>query len=131
MLEAKLFRIRQTDTYTMGVLVIKNQFIFILERPWLNNKNNISCIPTGKYLVNYLAKSASGKYRDVYHVTNVPNRVGILIHKGNLVLHTLGCLITGSRRGKLKGMPAVLGSAAALRKLHSLANRKSFMLEVI
>ncbi len=112
-----LLRYRQTKDYTLGWLVVKGEVFYTIERPWLNNKQNVSCIPTGDYKFKFLAKSGSGKYRNVYHVTGVTGRSGVLIHNGNLVSHSRGCIIIGSRLGTLGGKTAVLGSRSALRRL--------------
>ena len=103
---------------------------FILEPPWRNNRSNVSCIPTGDYKVTYLPRSASGKYKDCYHVQDVEGRFAILVHKGNTRRDTMGCLLPGSRVGLLGGRLAVLGSAIAMRKLHGLTGRKGFNLYV-
>jgi hypothetical protein len=63
-----------------------------LELPWLNNQRNISCIPTGKYIVK---KRYSKKYRNHLHVTDVDNRTWILIHSGNYHTDILGCVLVG------------------------------------
>lgn len=114
-----------------------------LELPWRNNASGLSCIPTGTYLVEYLARSASGKYHDVYHVTDVPGRGGILIHPGNFAgardlgmrCDVLGCILPGRRIGRLPVIGgdqlAVIDSRGALRDLHLVAQRRSFYLEVI
>ena len=112
-------------------MVAGEQLLYTIERPWLDNARNISCIPEGEYLVNFMARSASGKYRNVWHLQNVPGRGGILIHNGNLVAHSRGCLILGSKPGTLGGNPAVLGSRPALRKLQSIVGRESFKLHII
>lgn len=126
------FLIRQYfDSHTKGDLVIGDQVFHTLERPWLGNQRNVSCIPPGTYLARYLPKSASGKYRRCWHITNVPNRAGILIHNGNLVKHTKGCPLLGIRHGRLAGKPAVLGSKIAMRRLLSAIGESDFELTVI
>ena len=115
----------------MGAFVINGETFYMLERPWLDNQRNVSCIPTGKYHVTFLPRSASGRYRNVYHVHNVENRSGILIHQGNLVRHSKGCLIIGSKHGALNGEPAVLSSKTALRSLNKLTDKQGFTLEIL
>jgi basic membrane lipoprotein Med (substrate-binding protein (PBP1-ABC) superfamily) len=126
-----LIRTERKSTHTLGVLVVGDTKFYIIERPWLNNQRNISCIPSGTYQVDYLARSASGKYKKCYHVRNVPNRGGILIHNGNLVKHSKGCLINGKRAGFIAGARAVLSSRTAMRELHKLIGPNSFTLEII
>ena len=130
MLDAKLFRFERQSTHTTGALVINGYTVYVLERPWLDNKRNKSCIPSGKYICKFLPRSGSGKYRNVYHVVPVDNRSGILIHQGNLVIHSLGCLIIGSRIGTLSGKRAVLSSRQALRELNKITQNNDFNLEL-
>ena len=49
-------------------------------------------------------------------VANVPNRSGIVIHPGNHVGHTQGCILLGSEVGKLIGDRAVLNSGNTFNK---------------
>ena len=122
-----LVRLKQS----IGALISDQGFIcYVMEPPWRDNRSNVSCIPVGDYDVDYLTKSASGKYKDCYHVRGVPDRFAILIHKGNTVRDTMGCMLPGVRVGKLGGKCAVLGSAQAMRKIHKLTGRKSFKLTV-
>jgi len=102
-----------------------------LERPWLDNKVNESCIIPGKYKCTFLKRSNSGRYRNVYYLNNIPGRSGILIHNGNLVAHSKGCIILGSKTGILNGQPAVLGSRTAKNKLAKLINEEDFILRVL
>ena len=131
MLNAKLFRFDEKPTHTFGALVIGGNTFYVLERPWLNNKVNVSCVPEGEYVAHFLPKSGSGRYTNVYHLLPVSGRSGILIHKGNLVSHSLGCLIIGTAIGNLGGKPAVLQSAKALRKLNEVTGKQSFNLEIM
>lgn len=103
----------------------------ILERPWLGNKPNVSCIPAGAYKCRYMERSPSGKYRNIYVVENVHGRTGILCHNGNLVSHTKGCLLIGKRRGFLSGQPAVLSSRTALGEFVGLMEKQDFELIII
>ena len=131
MLSLTLYRLTTSNSGTLGVLYGPNGVICkVMEPPWRNNRRNVSCIPTGVYTVNYLRRSASGKYRDVYHIIGVENRGGILIHKGNLVSDTFGCLLPGMKYGLLRRRLAVLGSKTAVNKIHRITHRKRFKLHV-
>lgn len=114
-----------------GTLFIGNNEFQILERTWQNNKRNKSCIPKGQYEVTSMKRSASGKYKNVFHVQNVQDRSGILIHNGNTASHSLGCLIIGKKRGKLNNKNAVLNSKSALIKLNNIIEKEDFKLIVI
>jgi len=118
--------------HTLGTVILPSgKTIKSIERPWLNNKQNISCYPEGTYLAKWLPRSASGKYRRVWHVQNVPNRGGILWHAANLVRQLRGCTAPGLRHGKLYGLPAVLSSGAGLNMMRRELGGKDFMLVVI
>ena len=128
------------DYGTVSRLMHQGQHIcYILELPDRQNQSNISRIPAGRYTVRYLPRSGSGKYKDVYHVINVPKRFGILIHPGNWAgdkvkgfkTHSWGCLLPATRMGKLAGQRAGLASRGALRRIHKITNRESFYLEIV
>jgi len=65
-----------------------------LELPWLNNKENISCIPGfgSKYLVKEFMSPSKGK---CYKFEYVIDRSYIEIHVGNFVDDILGCVLPG------------------------------------
>ena len=139
-LELTLCRGATTDQGTVGWLMMNYVPVcFVMELPWRDNQANVSCIPAGRYQVSYLPRSASGKYRDVYHVQDVPDRSGILIHPGNFAgdkqmgyqTDSWGCLLPATRLGVLGGQKAGLASRAALRKLHGLTHRKDFNLTIV
>ena len=114
-----------------GILAAGGKFFHVIERPWESNTRNKSCIPAGEYHTTFLPRSASGKYRQVYHLQSVPGRSGILIHNGNVVAHSRGCLIIGLRRGSLAGKPAVLNSRSALHQLFQVMGSEPFKLKII
>lgn len=114
-----LKRLETTKEHTLGLLSIGRSTLYVLERPWLNNKSNVSCIPTGTYNLRYIPRSSSGRYKRVYLLTPVSKRSGILIHTGNLVRHSKGCLLVGTRPGYIKSKRAVFNSRSALNKLRA------------
>lgn len=63
-----------------------------LELTWKENKTNISCIPTGEYIVK---KRYSKKFKNHLHITEVIGRTHILIHSGNFYTDILGCVLVG------------------------------------
>lgn len=126
-----LIRDKCSKKATQGILIARGKMFYTLENPWLDNKRNVSCFPSGAYNTNFLKRSASGRYRNVYHVTAVPKRSGILIHAGNITKHTKGCLLVGKKRGTLAGQPAILNSRSAIRKLFKTMGPNPFKLIVI
>jgi len=73
----------------------------------MNNAQNISNIPTGRYSI---IPTYSHKFKKTWLVCHVPNREHILFHAGNWQTDTKGCIILASRFGKLQGKWAVLNS---------------------
>lgn len=80
------------DSCTLGTMYLDgNEICKTLENPWRDNKENISCIPEGKYKC---VKDNTGKYK-YWKVLNVPNRSLIEIHNGNFQDETEGCILVG------------------------------------
>lgn len=131
-----LLRGASDDEGTAGYLVWGNDYIHTIELPWRDNRPNLSCIPAGKYTVRM---RHSPKYGKVYHVENVQDRTHILLHHGNYAgnkekgyrTHSAGCIILGSRKGRLAGQKAVLASRSARRKFETAMNWEPFELEII
>ncbi len=110
----RLIRISYLDQMTFGVLLDeKTPFCLTLERPWLDNKRSISCIPEGHYLCK---RVDSPKFGDTFEITNVPERSHILFHSGNIVDDTHGCVITGEQYELLGGESAVIASGKAFKE---------------
>lgn len=111
---------------------------FTGELPWRDNRRSISCIPEGTYECNYLDRTYSGKFKKVYHVTEVSGRTGILIHKGNYCGDEAqgfksdidGCILVGKELGRLDGQHAVRRSAAAMDDLLRALGTESFRLSI-
>lgn len=111
-----LVRAISTRKYTMGVLRCDSQYFFTLELPWINNSQNISCIPPGTYKCEVWDSTHHGR---VILINNVPNRSGILIHKGNSVKDTNGCILVGEVFELGSGTP-LTSSRKAFDKLMDL-----------
>lgn len=114
---------------TQGKMILPGgAWFYSLERPWLDNRNGVSCIPTGIY---------HGVWRQrpnktwTYWLHDVPDRTFILIHTGNVVKHVEGCIMLGLMRGRLRGEPAVFNSGPAVRRFEEILGRAPFTLEVV
>jgi hypothetical protein len=93
-LELFIKRLYSKPSHIIGQLSIEdNYFSDSLERPWLNNQENISCIPAGRYEVQMLFSEHF--QRNLPHLLNVPNRTNVMIHPGNTVNDTEGCILVG------------------------------------
>lgn len=139
MLELDLFRENSADDGTRSTLMIGDvEICNVLELPWRENARGVSCIPPGRYLVTYLPRSASGRYKDVYHVQDVPGRTGILIHKGNWAgdeslgfkADSDGCQLPCMAFKRVGGQIMGVNSGDALQALHDVTGRQGFYLQV-
>lgn len=98
---------------THGVLIGDGSFLcFTLEEPWRNNEPKISCIPEGVYKCK---KHNGAKFSNVWEVLDVPGRSAILIHSGNTLADTEGCILVGLGTDAA----GLTQSRAALMKLRS------------
>ena len=76
-----------------------------MELPWRDNAVDVSCIPAGEYRIKM---TNSPKYGACYKVFDVDGRTDILIHKGNTVDDTLGCIMPVSTFGLLNTARGIL-----------------------
>lgn len=100
---------------TMGWLYCHGVRFATIERPWLGNRQNISCIPEGTYP---LKPYSSAKFPHVWQICDVPGRDYILIHAGNYAHDVSGCVAVGTIPSRDSLM--VLNSRAAIERLRSL-----------
>lgn len=108
---------------TRGVIRMGSHVIcHTLELPWLSNDRNVSCIPEGFYPA---WKAKSSKFGDVFYIDHVPARSGILIHSGNTIRDTRGCILAGLDCD----LTSVVQSRLAMQRLLMLLPEK-FTLEV-
>ena len=115
----KLIRDPSTPQGTTGSLYSDDGTLlcYTMERPWLDNAPDVSCIPTGTYPV---IRHNSPSHPQTWEITNVPNRAGILIHNGNVDFQSEGCILVGDSIGELNGEVAVLNSVATLAMLNTV-----------
>lgn len=93
-----LQRFSEENGQTLGLLnVLDNNNVSIcelktLELPWQDNALGKSCIPCGSYAVT---KRWSIRYGYHFWIQDVKNRSMILIHSGNFLRQTRGCILVG------------------------------------
>lgn len=123
-MELELVRITPAKTDgVFGVLLVDGDpFCLTVERPWLDNKPKISCIPEGKYSCTRRedAMLAHGMVKLTLQVNNVPGRAGILFHHGNSPKDSEGCILVGTYFAKMPDGVWILESKQALRDLSKL-----------
>lgn len=102
LLEVK--RLYKKDTYTIGVLMVDGEkFSDTLEDKVRDLKSEKkvygeTAIPAGKYKV---VMFMSSKFKRVMpYLENVPQFTGIMIHPGNTIKDTLGCILVGENKKK-------------------------------
>lgn len=106
-----------------------------LELPDLDNQRRISCIPEGKYI---FTKEIHAKFGKVLRLKDVPERSGVLVHKGNYSgslnprtsnPDTLGCILTGSGFADIDGdgLRDIVNSTNTLNKLFDLLPDKGVL----
>jgi len=101
-----LTRLYRGEDCTIGVMQANDGLMcFTMERPWLNNKRNVSCIPVGEYMCR---PYSSQKYPEVWEVKSVKDRSKILIHVANVVSDVEGCIGVGATIGELRDEKAGL-----------------------
>lgn len=127
-----LVPIASDEVQTLGKIIVtdndcKQVFeCFCLELPDRNNQKRVSRIPAGEYKV---IKRWSSKYKNHFHILDVPNRSMILIHHGNYNKDTLGCILVGAALKDLDGdgHKDVTSSVVTMKKLNDLLPDEFFI----
>lgn len=134
MSQLDLYRYKGSITETLGHTTLGTLLVLSLERPWLNNAPDISCIPAGTYVCKYNQSAhlsaLAGSPVFTYELQNVPNRSGIRIHSANRVKELLGCISLGMGLGEL-GFDVdidLINSKEAIDALYRLFNGEDFNL---
>lgn len=97
----ELLRGKESQIGTLGTLNLAGKTLcYTLEEPWRNNApgnpnaETESCIPEGRY---YCVPHNGARFKNVWRLLNVPGREAILIHAGNTLKDTEGCILVGMR----------------------------------
>ena len=110
----ELVRFASFKDRTIGRLTYNDEHFFTVERPWLDNQPNISCIPTGFY---ELVRFDSPKFGpDTWEVANVTGRRFVLIHVANTPADVIGCI--GLGMGLFPQLQGVSSSKAAIENFY-------------
>ncbi|MCD1628477.1 DUF5675 family protein [Marinobacter shengliensis] len=81
---------------------------FTVERPWLDNKPMVSCIPDGVYSLGLrysptVQRITRGRYREGWEIQDVPGRTFIMVHPANWPTDLNGCVGVGEAYTELQG----------------------------
>lgn len=103
---------------------------YTLELPWLNNQQNISCLPTGMYECSLAWQVDLKEYN--YQIQSIPGRDGVFIHWGNFYKDSKGCILTGSSLVDLNGdgEKDVASTRAMVASIKELFNNQPFKLTI-
>jgi len=112
----ELHRFSATEQGTYGVLLDhkKQPICCTVERPWMSNLPNISCIPSGIYSTHTRLRGSTNQL--VYELDDVPGRTYIQIHVANKPSQLKGCIAPVTSFGELDGELGGFKSAYAFRK---------------
>lgn len=126
-----IVRVSSLDEGTFGVMLFNGKpFAVTGERPWMENKKSVSCIPTGVYLCK---RYKSAKYSNTFEIMNVPNRTYVLFHKGNFPLKdSEGCILIAEKFEEVNGKVAVLESKHGFEEfITKLKDVCTFTLQIV
>lgn len=124
----KLTRRVKNSEITLGTLTGEGNLFSTVERPWLGNKRNISCIPDGEYTVKRVNSPKFGSRQ--WEITGVPNRSHILLHVANHPHDVEGCVGLGTN--VWPDFTGVGNSRNAIEKFYAATNHlEEFVLTVV
>ena len=121
----EVLRFSENEQQTLSKFIVFDDYNcelaqgFILELPNKNNQTSISRINEGEY---DCVKRNSEKYKDHFHVLDVPERSYILIHVGNYHTDTRGCLLPGDSLVDINkdGLKDVVNSGNTMKILNRI-----------
>jgi len=110
----ELVRFASFKDRTIGRLTYNDEHFYTVERPWLDNQPNISCIPTGFYKLGRVDSPRFGP--GTWEVAAVTGRSHILIHVANTAADVIGCI--GLGMGLFPQLQGVSSSKAAIENFY-------------
>lgn len=134
-----LRRFCYAPTGTFGEIVLGSTRLFTVERPWIDNKPYVSCIPEGIYKAVYrptttpVPDSMGGM--TWYLIGGVVgfdrgDRTRIAIHIANTVSNVEGCIGLGQHLGAIGSDWAVMSSRNAMEQFREIMP-DSFTMEIV
>ena len=112
----RLKRLKSNSMGTLGILTLDGvEICQTLELPWVDNHANVSCIPDGLYFCIRDVYHAKGY--EVFEIQDVKGRSQVLIHIGNYLKDTKGCILVGLQSGEANGQYCVYKSKPAFDAL--------------
>ena len=135
-MHASLDRFAYSPMGAFGRLTVGEFQCFTVERPWQNNKPNVSCIPEGVYPLKMrespvIQRTSGGAFSRGWEVTSVPNRSLIMLHVGNTMADVEGCIAVGAALGWVAGRWAVTDSRKTFTMLmEALSASDAWMLNI-
>lgn len=127
----RLVRLTTGAHGTFGLLAVPgiDRPLACVECEWLDNRQNVSCVPPDRYLCVLTMSPRFG--RKLYLLMDVPGRAGIRIHPCNLASQLRGCLGLGKSFGRFPGGEwGVFNSRAAVRMFEKAMGGHPFVLEI-
>ena len=120
---------KSPDIPTYGVLINEGiPYALTLERPWLENMPNVSCIPCGIYKA---IRHVSPKFGETFWLQDVPGRAEILFHKGNVTTDSSGCILVGESFNYVMGQQGITASKEGFKEFMSiLEDTNEFAIEI-
>ena len=120
---------KSPDIPTYGVLINEGiPYALTLERPWLENMANVSCIPAGTYKA---IRHVSPKFGMTFWLQDVPGRAEILFHKGNVTTDSSGCILVGESFNYVMGQQGITASKEGFKEfMDILEGRNEFTIEI-
>jgi hypothetical protein len=124
-----LKRVAQDERGTYGVMIYKDiPFCCTYELPWILNRRNVSCMPSGEYF----CERHRSKGRWVFSVHNVSGRTLIQIHTGNNKANTKGCILPGEQFEPIGHKISVQKSRKAFNELFKIIDPDTeFILKIV
>ena len=120
-----LLRYGSTPMGTFGEITLPDgTTLKTCEREWQGNKRGRSCIPQGIYTLRkrrspVVERTSRGSHSEGWEVTGVPGRTYIMLHPGNTISDSDGCILPGKGLGFVSGHWAVTSSQHAFDVLMS------------
>lgn len=121
----ELIRVESSDEGTFGIWKIFGKIFCNTLEETQKSVTKDSKIPAGTYICKRrpsakVTDMTKGKWRETFEITGVAGRTDVLIHQGNTLGDTEGCILMGENWGKLKGDRAVLNSGVTFDRFMTL-----------